>query len=81
MAILVGELDDLVLDTGAVPRTATGNLTAVHRRPIQVVPNQLMDCVIGVGDPAGNLVDGKNYLSKTRKVEAARRPVGFRFRS
>ena len=52
MAVLVGEAHDLVLDRRAVARPAALDLARVHRRPVQVGADQLVDRLVGVGDVA-----------------------------
>jgi len=55
MAVLVGEAHDLRLDTRAVPGAGGRNLTGIERRTGEILPDQLMDSLICISDPAGNL--------------------------
>jgi hypothetical protein len=57
VAVLVGEPHDLVFDRRAVAGAAGADLAAVHRRAVQVAADQVVDLLVGVGDPAGNLLD------------------------
>ena len=52
---LVGELDDLVFDRGAVARADRLDLTAVHRRAVDVLADDAMGLGRGPGDVAGYL--------------------------
>ena len=42
MAVLLGELDDLILDRRAVPGSDAGDLARVQRRLMQVVADRLV---------------------------------------
>ncbi len=52
---LVSEPHDLVFNTGAIARAGRLNLPAVHRSPMQVRPDQLMDLVVRLSQPARHL--------------------------
>ena len=55
MPILVGEAHNLVLDGGAVARPSAVDLAGVHRRPVQVGADEIVDGLVGVGDVAIDL--------------------------
>ena len=55
MPRLVGEADDLGLQRRAVARPGRLDLAGVHRRAVQVRPDQLVQLRRRVGDPAGQL--------------------------
>ena len=55
MPILVGEAHDLVLDRRTVARPAALDLAGVHRRPVQVGADEIVDRLVGVGDVAIHL--------------------------
>ena len=55
MPVLVGEAHDLVLDRRAVARPARLDLARVHRRPVQVGADQVVDRLVRVGDVAVHL--------------------------
>src|SRR5688500_11584853 len=42
VTLLLGETDDLVLDGRAIPRSGCLNLAGVHRRPVQIGPDELV---------------------------------------
>ena len=52
----IRELDDLVLDRGAVARPHALYLTAVERRPAQAVLQDLVGPLVGIGDVALDLL-------------------------
>ena len=51
----VGEADDLVLDRRAVARAAALDLPGIHRRPVQIGPDEVVRGRRRAGDAAGNL--------------------------
>ena len=55
MPLLVGELDDLVLNGRAVARADSGDAPAVKRGAVQVVLNHAMGARVRVGDMAADL--------------------------
>src|SRR5262249_47453761 len=55
MPFLVGEAHDLVLDGWTVARPTATNLAGVHRRPVEIGANQLVDGFIRVRDVAIHL--------------------------
>ena len=57
MLVTLGESHDFVFDRGAVAWPAGFDLAAVHRGPMQVLANQLVDGLVGVADPAGQLLN------------------------
>ena len=78
MPILVGEADDLVFDRRAIARAARTDLAAVHRCPVQIRANPLVDRFVGVGDPARDLLDRKLIGQKRERRAARRRPAAVR---
>ena len=52
VTVFFGEPDNLVFDRRAVARPSCFDLATVHRSPMQVVANQLMDRRRGLGQPA-----------------------------
>ena len=50
MALLVGEAHDLILDGGAVARPGAVDGAGVHRRAVQVPPDDLVGFGRGVGE-------------------------------
>src|SRR5262249_34873437 len=69
MAVLIGELDHLVLDRGAIARADADDLAAVKRRAADVVTNRLMEFLIRISDVTGNLAlsDGPGPEGKRRR--------------
>src|SRR5262249_23271044 len=69
MAVFVGELDDLVLDRGAIARAYAGDLAAVERRAANVVADRLMQPLSRISDVARNLAlsDGPGRERKRRR--------------
>src|SRR5271170_3110 len=55
MAILIGKLDDLILNRRTVARTNPFNLTAVQRRSRNILANDRVSFLRRVGNVAGNL--------------------------
>src|SRR5215470_3072907 len=47
---------DLVLDRWTIPRPNPFNLSSVHGRAIETVPDDLVGALVGVGDPARELM-------------------------
>src|SRR5579863_6526061 len=56
MPRLIGKLDDLVFDGGAVPRTNSLNLPAIEGRPGDAVAEKLMRFLRRIGDIARYLL-------------------------
>ena len=71
VGVLVGKLDDLVFDGGAVARADGVDLAAVHGRAMDVVADDAMGFGRGVGDVAGHL-----RLGDAPGAEAERRGIG-----
>ena len=59
MLRLVREPYDLVFDRRAVAGAGAANLAAVHRGPMQVGADHLVNLLVRVRDPAGQLLDAK----------------------
>jgi len=57
MPVLVRELNHFVLDRRTVAWTTAVDLPAVHRGSMQIRFDQFMHIRIGVGDPAGQLIN------------------------
>ena len=70
MPRLVGEADDLVLDRGAIARAPALDLAGIHRRAMQIAPDQLMGRRCRRGDVAGDLRRGD---PRRQKGEGLRR--------
>src|SRR6185437_14506501 len=51
----IRELHDLVFDRGTVPRTPPADRSAVERRLLEVILDDLLHRLAGPGDPAGDL--------------------------
>src|SRR3990172_4953514 len=58
MPIFVRKPDNLILHRGTVPRPNSGDLPTIHRRFVEVLPDQVVYSVVGIGDMTSNL--GKN---------------------
>ena len=56
--LAIGEADDLVLDRRAVPGARRLDLSRIHRGPVQVGPDDVVNGRIGVRDVAIELVLG-----------------------
>src|SRR5207248_692644 len=73
-AVLLGELDDLVLDARAVPRPYALDLPAIHRRLVKMLADQIVGGRRRPGLPAGQEV----AAGERAVVKEAHRP-GFGF--
>ena len=71
VGVLVGKLDDLVFDGGAVARAGGVDLAAVHGRAMDVLADDAMGFRRGVGDVAGDL-----GLGDAAGAEAEGRGIG-----
>ena len=66
VGVLVGKLDDLVFDRGAVARAGGVDLSAVHGRAVDVLADDAMGFRRGVGDVAGDL---RWVIRRVRKLK------------
>src|SRR5262249_5811991 len=66
----IGELDDLVFDAWAIPRTNALNLAGVHRRTMHILANDAMRLLRSEGDIARDLL-----LSDPASAEAEGRGI------
>ena len=55
MPVLVGKLDDLVLDRRAITRPDTFDLSRIKRRLVQIIADRLMQSVARISDKALDL--------------------------
>ena len=69
MRCLVGKSDNLVFDRGAVPRANTFDMTAVHGGEVDVLADDVMGRLIGMGHTARHL---PNHRSGAHKGEQGR---------
>jgi hypothetical protein len=51
----MGELNYLVFDGWAIPRSGSFYLAGIEGRPIEISPNDVVGFFGGVGDPTGQL--------------------------
>src|SRR5205085_3250620 len=74
VSILVGKTDDLVLNRRAVAWPSRLDLTGVHRRPVQIGPDDSVDLLVGVRDVAVELVlrDALGHEAERLRIEVAR---------
>ena len=72
--LLVGKLDDFILDGGAIPGPNTLDRAAIHGRKMEIVPDHLMGSGVGVGDKARDL---RQLDAAIPKAELADRLVPF----
>ena len=70
MAILIGKADNLVFDRRAITGPAGIDLPAVHRRAMEICPDQFVDVFIGIGDPAGKLLALQPVSQKGKGLRA-----------
>ena len=74
VARLIGETHHLILDGWAVARTNPFNHTGEHRRTAEVLANDVVGVLVGVGHPAGELIL-KVGAVRRREAEVVRRLV------
>ena len=72
--LAVGEADDLVLDRGAVARAGALDLARVHRGPVQVGADDVVDGGVGRGDVAVELRLRRSGRSGTRRGPGSSSP-------
>ncbi len=65
MPVFVRKADDLVFDGGAIARSAALDLAGVHRCPVQIGPDQVVDGFICIRDVAIELGLGDRLGGKT----------------
>ena len=58
VGVLVGEADDFVFDGGAIAWAAGGDLAGVHGGAVEVLADEVVDLLVGVGDVHGELGEG-----------------------
>ena len=58
VSLAVAEANHLVFDRGAVAGTAAADTAGIHRRPVEVCPNEIVDGRRRAGDAAGDLGRG-----------------------
>ena len=56
MTLLIGKADDLILDGRAVARTDAVDLARILRGAHQVITDDLVRFLIGIGEPAVSLI-------------------------
>ena len=56
VAFLVGKPHDFRFDRGTVARPIRSDLPRVHGGSVEILPDDVVDLLVGVGDPAGNLL-------------------------
>src|SRR6185437_12163637 len=64
----IRELHDLVLDRGTVPRTPPADRSAVERRLLEMILDDLLHRLAGPGDPAGDLPREVHLLEEGEPV-------------
>ena len=57
MAVLIREFHHFILDGRTIPGTGPFDRAGKERRPVQIVPDDLVGRLICIGQPAGHLVD------------------------
>ena len=77
VALFVGKPHDLVFDARAIPRPARLDLAGVHRRPVQVRPDEVVDLRRRPRDPADHLLllDAVGQKRKWLRINVARLDV------
>ena len=55
MAALIGKTHDLCLDARTVPGARRRDLARIERGARKILPDQFMDSLVRISDPAGNL--------------------------